>query len=444
MNLFQFDIDNKTLIIFITSLIWAINFRCTFKNIDSHMDTGSYASLKFEHTLILSKNILCIFFFIGYYYEKKLNKLKSRNEKQIVETHRGSMVIFQFQEKRTKKNSLLNSIFFLHQLRDSREKIFFSLKIFFIIVITYFTEEIYFIVANNHILDRVICHIRNLGVLISLSIFSPLLIKNSLVKYSHQFVPLIIIFILSVFIITFNIIKVYRFDKIYGLNSIVYLISFILMGLETTLLKYLVDSQFVSIFLILGVKGIIGTIVFSILIFFYRKRDFFNFFDNFLYFEFDDMYETFEYFQKLIYIISLIFLQYLKIYIINRFSANHLLPTLMIADLIYFPLYCIERFVLQVFEISNIYIFCFNTFLGILNLFLMLIFNEILECKFWGLNTNLKKNINKRQIEDIMISLAEIKTISAENENDINIKNNGSDDEATANEITNQEQEQQT
>ena len=43
-----------------------------------------------------------------------------------------------------------------------------------------------------------------------------------------------------------------------------------------------------------------------------------------------------------------------------------------------------------------------------------------------------------------MISLAEIKTISAENENDINIKNNGSDNEATANEITNQEQEQQT
>ena len=289
-----------------------------------------------------------------------------------------------------------------------------------------------------------ICHIRNLGVLISLSIFSPLLIKNSLVKYSHQFVPLIIIFIFSVFIITFNIIKVYRFDKIYGLSFIAYLIYFILMGLETTLLKYLVDSQFVSIFLILGVKGIIGTIVFSVLIFFYRKRDFFNFFDNFLYFEFDDMYETFEYFQKLIYIISLIFLQYLKIYIINRFSANHLLPTLMITDLIYFPLYCIERFVLQVFEISNIYIFCFNTFLGILNLFLMLIFNEILECKFWGLNTNLKKNINKRQIEDIMISLAEIKTISAENENDINIKNNGSDDEATANEITNQEQEQQT
>ena len=30
----------------------------------------------------------------------------------------------------------------------------------------------------------------------------------------------------------------------------------------------------------------------------------------------------------------------------------------------------------------------------------MLIFNEILELKFWGLNTNLISNINKRQQKD--------------------------------------------
>lgn len=30
----------------------------------------------------------------------------------------------------------------------------------------------------------------------------------------------------------------------------------------------------------------------------------------------------------------------------------------------------------------------------------MLIFNEILELKFWGLNTNLISNINKRQKKD--------------------------------------------
>ena len=41
-----------------------------------------------------------------------------------------------------------------------------------------------------------------------------------------------------------------------------------------------------------------------------------------------------------------------------------------------------------------------NTGAGIINTFLMLIFNEILECNFWGLNTNLKRNIDMRQSED--------------------------------------------
>ena len=45
MELFQFNINHKTIFIFITSIVWAINFRSTFKNIDSHMDTGSYSSL---------------------------------------------------------------------------------------------------------------------------------------------------------------------------------------------------------------------------------------------------------------------------------------------------------------------------------------------------------------------------------------------------------------
>ena len=84
MALFQFDIDNKTLIIFITSIIWAINFRSTFKNIDAHMDSGSYLSLKFENNLILVKNLLSCLFFIGFYYEIKLNKLNPKNEKKLL------------------------------------------------------------------------------------------------------------------------------------------------------------------------------------------------------------------------------------------------------------------------------------------------------------------------------------------------------------------------
>ena len=35
----------------------------------------------------------------------------------------------------------------------------------------------------------------------------------------------------------------------------------------------------------------------------------------------------------------------------------------------------------------------------------MLIFNEILECRFWGLNKDLKRNINTRQDVDYNVEL---------------------------------------
>ena len=338
MALFQFDMDNKTLIIFITSIIWAINFRSTFKNVDAHMDSGSYTSLKFEKGLILIKNLLSCLFFIGFYYEIKLNKLKPKKEKKIIETQKGSTIIFQVKNVNLNKEGIMNSIFVLHKLFTKKEKICFCIKIIVLIIIIYFTEEMYFIISNNHILDRLVCPIRNLGILISLYFFSPLINKRALVLYKHQYIPLIIIFFLSVLIIIFNVIGIDRFDKIFGINFIYYLFSFLLMGLEMVLIRYLVDIEFVSIFFILGLKGLVGTIVFLILYQFYSTVEFFNLFDKILYFEYDEMYELFDLIPKIIYIISLLLLQFLKIFIINRFTEHHLLSVVMIADIIYFPL----------------------------------------------------------------------------------------------------------
>ena len=73
---------------------------------------------------------------------------------------------------------------------------------------------------------------------------------------------------------------------------------------------------------------------------------------------------------------------------------------MMISDLIYLPLYIIERFVIQGFNISNIGSFILNSSIGVINVVLMSIFNEILECKFLGLDYNLIKNINERQNKD--------------------------------------------
>lgn len=431
MALFQFDIDNKTLIIFITSIIWAINFRSTFKNIDAHMDSGSYLSLKFENNLILVKNLLSCLFFIGFYYEIKLNKLNPKNEKKIVETQKGSTVIFQLKDVNLNKEGMMESVFLLHKFTTKKEKIFFFIKIIAIIIIIYFTEEIYFIISNNHILDRLICPIRNLGILISLYIFSPLINRHSFVLYKHQSIPLIIIFILSILIILFNILRINRFGKIFGLNFIYYLFSFILMGIELILIKYLVDIEFISIFFILGLKGVIGTIVFLIVNHFYSLSEFFDIFDKLLIFEYDETYENFDLFPKIVYLISLLLVQFLKIIIINKFTEHHLLSVIMITDIIYFPFYFIEKFWVQKFHITTYSSFFLNISLGFINFFLMLIFNEILECKFWGLDINLKKNINKRQDDELNLGLKKMNsqiTLVTVNDYDFKVGESESDD----------------
>ena len=220
--------------------------------------------------------------------------------------------------------------------------------------------------------------------------------------------------------IFFNKLKIDRFNKLFGLNLIYYLVSFILIGLESVLLKYLVDIQYINIFLILGIKGIIGTITFGIFSIKYRKIQFFNFIDNILDFEYEDMYMKFPIYQKILYIISLIILQYLIINTISLFTSSHLLSVLMITDIIYFPFYCFERFKLQKFNISNLTSFYVNIILGFINVLLMLIFNELLECKFCGLSANLEKNIIKRQKEDFY----DINEILDESEIDDNDNNN--------------------
>ena len=124
-------------------------------------------------------------------------------------------------------------------------------------------------------------------------------------------------------------------------------------------------------------------------------------------FEYDDMYMEFDIYLKIIYVISLLLLQYLKIFTINIFTENHLLSVLMLTDIIYFPFYIIERFVIQELTISTLSTFIINALLGFINLFLILMFIEILECKFLELDKDLTVNINERQKQDALISLSQ-------------------------------------
>ena len=400
MALFKFHFDNKILLIFMTSIVWAFVFRSTFKNINMHMGLGSYASLKFEPLLYLIKNIICIFYFIGFFIEIKNNRLQNTKQPEIfIEKKEGNMILVQQADEKTE--DILKDLEKSQNLNGIGKKIWFGLKVFFMILFISIVDDAYFICSNNHIIDRVICPIRNLGMLLSLSLLSILFLQKTFFRNMHQLIPFIIIFIISFTIIFVNYKDIDRFKKKFGsTNMIVYLVTFFCMGIEMIFIKILTDVQYLSIYLILGIKGIIGTIIFAVAYPIISQEKLFEIFDTNFNFEYEFLNEEFPIFYKILYIVSMVILQLLIVYTVNQFSENHILSAIMFVDILYFPIYCLERFAIQGFPISTPSLFWPNMTVGIVNFFLMLIFNEILECNFWGLNRNLKINIEKRQKKD--------------------------------------------
>ena len=417
MALFYFHFYKRIYIMLIASFLWTLNYRSTFKNNSDSMGLGSCWVLRFDPMIILIKNIICIFYFLVFFYEIKVSRAKNDIKKVFEQKAIGkNQVALQITDVEHKGETILNAVAKAKNLENWYQKLLFWIKIISIIFIIYIVEELYFILSNAHVLDRVIIPLRNLGILLSLFIFSPLILKKPCNYNRHQIIPFILIFINSLIIVLHNVLNVDRFlKKFNAVNSPIYCSIYFLMGLEFVLIKYLTDHDFISIFLILGIKGIFGTIIFTIINALYTKKEFYDFFDNILEFEYDDMLDEFEAIYKIIYIITLVIFQWLKLYIINRFSEHHVQMIVMMVDLIYFPLCCIERLVIQKFGVFRLNdSFILNIVTGILNIFYMLIFNEILECNFWGLNKGLKNNINIRQGNDYRM----MESIDAENDDD--------------------------
>ena len=405
MGLIHFNFENKTLIIFITSIVLGINFRSSFKNVDLFMDLGDYPSTKFNPILFLIKNILSSFFLLLFYIQNKFNISITKNEKKIVKTKIDDIIIMEEKDE-ILEEGYLDLLYRFHRLSTKKQRIIFILKILFIVIIIYFIEEAYFIIANNHVMDRISCAMRNLSIFMSLVIFYPLFFKKCYAFYRHQVIPLIINIGFSLFLILLNAIKVDRFWIIFNIqNLIIYFLLFALMGLEMILIKYLIDRQFLSILMILGIKGLIGTFAFTIINIFYSKREFFQLLDNIIKFQYDDMYEEFHFMYNFFYVLSLLFFQYLKLYTISELSETHYSCSLMITDIGFFILFYIERIYIQEFHYSNnlknfeFLLFFINILIGsFFGVFLISIICEIIECDCYNFNKYTKKNIKKRQL----------------------------------------------
>ena len=182
------------------------------------------------------------------------------------------------------------------------------------------------------------------------------------------------------------------------------MILYVLMGIEIVFIKYLTDILFINRLIILGLKGVFGTIIFIVINSLYNKEQFFYFFDKIMFFEYDNMYEEFDIGEKILYIITIVIFIYLKIYIINTYTETHFLAVAMLSDVIFYPLYLIEKFLVQKFKITTSSTFYLNIIIGVINTVLLLIFNEIIELKFCGFEKDLDKNIEKRKMIEMQNS----------------------------------------
>ena len=403
MHSIHFNFENKTLIIFLTSIALGINFRSTFKNVDLYMDLGDYPSPKFNPRLILIKNIISSFFLLLFYIQNKYNISVIKNEKKIVKTKIDDIIIMEEKEE-ILKEGFLDLLYRFHRLSTKKQRIVFILKDLFIIIFIYFIEEAYFIIANNHVMDRIVCAMRNLSIFMSLIIFYPLIFRKCYAFYRHQVIPLIINLGFSLILILINALFIDRFWVLFNTkNLIIYFSLFVLIGLEMILIKYLIDKQFLSIFMILGIKGLIGTVVFTIINIIYNKKDFFQFIDYIITFEYDDMYEEFPFRYNFFYVLSLLIVQYLKFYTISELSETHYSCSLMVTDIGFFFLFTMERSFIQKFnEGMSSFIFIFNIVVGFSGIFLISLISEIIDCDFFHFNKYIKKNIKERQLKEIL------------------------------------------
>ena len=396
-NLIFFNYEKKTNLIIFLSISWILCFRCSVPKIFYYMDI--YESLRNDTSLLFIKNLIGIFFFAIYSIEKERAKLTERIDSEQIEKHENGQLVIETRVSKVKRKSIKDLIA-LNKIKSY----FIILKI----ILTYFAEESYFIVDNNHIFDREVISYRNFLLMMSISFFSHLLIKNNSSVYIHQIIPIsLILFGNLVAIIVFQGFHVgtfsYQFKKLSN-----YVNLYISLGLEFVLEKILLDSDCINIFLLLGTKSLLGTIYFFIIRFVFNRR-------RIIYADT----VTCSLVQKFLYVFFLLLVEFLKLLVIQNFSPLHIFCSMQLGDLLYFIYYTFERTKIYGLEIPSIIFYYIQGFFAFCSFILTLIFSEILILNFCKMNENTKMAIRERSqsdMEGIGISGIELKNKEKEGE----------------------------
>ena len=321
-----------------------------------------------DHPLILSicsslGMSLSLFLFLIYKFRSrsKLNKSKTNKSKS---------------NEPTKKKTLEIELEYNNQNEeiptDKFRYIFLSAVLDFIMTIM-----IYFFCINLKL---------NLWMfdILFICMFSHVILKSKL--YKHQYLCLMIIIILGI-LININL-YVYRNEsKIEIIEVLIKYFSEIIFSLGIVLNKFTIEKKFASPYEICFYQGIINLVLYIICLIIFNDLD-----DYFTYW--NELNNIEVYLFLIIMIIQFIFNLFIFI-TLKKFTACHILIIIVIAEL--------EPFCKDLLN-NN-----FNSIIIIIELicilFILLIFNEIIEINCCGLQKNTKKNIIKRAEIELEMSI---------------------------------------
>ena len=369
--LIYFNYEHNKFLIILLSISFVLSFRLSFNKIFPYMTM--IESIRTNTLIIFIKNLFGNLFFIGYFLEKKFSQTSKDRKIEIKQTETkkdGELIV----ERKEVRNNYRISV------KDVIDKNFhYNLKIISIIIFTYITEEIYFIIDNSHLFDREIIPHRNFFTFVSIFIFNHLLKKSKI--YRHQKIAVIINMILSVV----SIISFLYYTEIFSLNKYLRYISlFLCLGLEYVLEKYLIERFYMNIYLILGIRSLIGTVAFFIIKFIFKFNTIYM----------SDICEI-SFFQKCFYVLFFLTAEYLKLVTLFHFTPFHIYCATQLADLVYSIYYSFERHIIYDLGMVSDF-FIYQIIFASISFLLILIFIEVLILNFCDLNINTKKSISER------------------------------------------------
>ena len=323
---------------------------------------------------------------IPYFILKKRSKSKNKNKNKII----------------GKKSLIYNDPDYVYNKKKRYIK--YSL-ILLSSVLDYFQKILSFLFTGNVNNNIWIFNI------LFLSLFSYLILKEKL--YSYHYLSLIIIIVLGIIINIINLYDVKLKDIKYELLSI---FIEIIYSLVAVINKYVMEVSITSPYELSFYEGSFSLVINIILLIICTKYEVeIKFIPNEKIIYKDKKYldNFFAYYNKLnvseciiffIFVLSRLLFNLFGLITINNYTASHIVILLIIGEIGFF------------FKNEKTWELIIEIIIIIILFFMILVFTEIIELNFWGLQKNTKKNIAIRALEEEILNLYDDDNIKEQNE----------------------------